>query len=103
MRSSCISRAWEKTLPSYSTLEPSCPRLAEGSLECVGGLAASSVKRRSHVDGNAPASSCAVCGTQVLASGIVPYLEALADAQLEPPPAGALVDGVAWWDCPHLR
>lgn len=40
---------------------------------------------------------------QVLAPGIVQYIEALAAAELNSPQEDAMSDGVAWWDAPGLR
>lgn len=40
---------------------------------------------------------------RVLAPGIGAYLAALLDADLDPPDADQLADGVAWWDAPGLR
>lgn len=40
---------------------------------------------------------------RVLAPGIGVYLAALLDADLDPPDADQLADGVAWWDAPGLR
>jgi cell wall assembly regulator SMI1 len=40
---------------------------------------------------------------RVLAPGIGAYLAALLDADLDPPDAEQLADGVAWWDAPGLR
>ena len=40
---------------------------------------------------------------RVLAPGVGAYLAALLDADLDPPDADQLADGVAWWDAPGLR
>jgi cell wall assembly regulator SMI1 len=40
---------------------------------------------------------------RVLAPGIGAYLAALLDADLDPPDADQLAEGVAWWDAPGLR
>ncbi|MEJ2865171.1 SMI1/KNR4 family protein [Actinomycetospora flava] len=40
---------------------------------------------------------------RVLAPTVGAYLQALLDAELDDPEPGALGEGFAWWDAPHLR
>jgi cell wall assembly regulator SMI1 len=40
---------------------------------------------------------------RVLAPTLAAYLQALLDAELDEPEPGALGEGFAWWDAPHLR
>lgn len=39
----------------------------------------------------------------MLADGMASYLAALLAAELDPPDADRLAEGVAWWDAPGLR
>ena len=40
---------------------------------------------------------------RVLAPTLAAYLQALLDAELDDPEPGAMGEGFAWWDAPHLR